>query len=176
MPATSQLIRYGFILLFSFLFLSHFLLFSTSPTYSSHLSAAKSKLGLISSDPQGGEVWYNGRRVNGKVTAKEEIKKGGRERINATFVTLARNRDLWELLSSMRGIEDRFNSRLGLNYDWVMLNDEPFSEEFKRHTTGVASGNVKFGLIDKEQWGDGFPKGINATLAQEKIDTVSTSK
>jgi hypothetical protein len=92
-----------------------------------------------------------------------------RERVNATFVTLARNRDLWELLDSMRGIEDRFNTRLGLNYDWIMLNDEPFSQEFKTHTSGIASGKVKYGLIPSHQWGNGFPPGINETLANEKI-------
>ena len=31
--------------------------------------------------------------------------KGRRDKVNATFVSLARNRDLWELLTSIRGIE-----------------------------------------------------------------------
>jgi len=68
---------------------------------------------------------------------------------------------------------DRFNTRLGFNYDWIFLNDEPFSEEFKKHTKDLVSGEAKYGLIRKEEWGGGFPQGINATLAQEKIDAVS---
>lgn len=63
---------------------------------------------------------------------------------------------------------------MGFNYDWIFLNDEPFSEEFKKHTKDLVSGEAKYGLIRKEEWGDGFPQGINATLAQEKIDAVSS--
>jgi hypothetical protein len=55
-----------------------------------------------------------------------------------------------------------------------MLNDEPFTEEFKRHTSGIASGTVKYGLIPSEHWGQGFPSNINATLANEKIQAVRT--
>lgn len=36
--------------------------------------------------------------------------------------------------------------------DYVFLNDEPFSEEFKRHTSGIASGVCKYGLVPKEHW------------------------
>lgn len=36
--------------------------------------------------------------------------------------------------------------------DYVFLNDEPFSEEFKRYTSGIASGECKYGLVPKEHW------------------------
>jgi alpha 1,2-mannosyltransferase len=41
---------------------------------------------------------------------------------------LARNSELNEVASSMKQMEDRFNHNF--NYPWVLLNDEPFSEEF----------------------------------------------
>lgn len=49
---------------------------------------------------------------------------------NATLLLLARNSDLGGVIESMRSMEDRFNSKFG--YPWVLLNEEPFTEEFKR--------------------------------------------
>ncbi|KAM0789293.1 hypothetical protein ACM66B_000133 [Microbotryomycetes sp. NB124-2] len=71
---------------------------------------------------------------------------------NAAFVVLARNSDVWEIVKSIRGIEDRFNHNF--HYPYVFLNDEPFSEEFKRHTSTVASGVCTYGSIPREQWAD----------------------
>jgi alpha 1,2-mannosyltransferase len=49
---------------------------------------------------------------------------------NATFVILARNSDLDNTVRSIREMEDRFNTRH--HYPYVLLNDEEFTEEFKR--------------------------------------------
>jgi hypothetical protein len=43
---------------------------------------------------------------------------------------LARNSDLIGAAQSVRRLEDRFNKNY--RYPWVFLNDEPFSDEFKR--------------------------------------------
>jgi alpha 1,2-mannosyltransferase len=93
--------------------------------------------------------------------------------VKATFVSLARNRDLWSLIGSIRHVEDRFNSRYA--YDWVFLNDEEFSNEFKRTTTALISGQTKYGLIPKEHWS--FPEWIDtdkaaATREQMKADKI----
>ncbi|ODV94970.1 hypothetical protein PACTADRAFT_50805 [Pachysolen tannophilus NRRL Y-2460] len=85
--------------------------------------------------------------------------QGGTEK--ATFVSLARNQDLWELVKSIRQVEDRFNRKF--KYDWVFLNDEPFSDEFKKTTTALVSGTTKYGLIPKEQWS--FPEWIDTEKA-----------
>jgi hypothetical protein len=71
-------------------------------------------------------------------------------RANATFVMLARNSDLDGALRSVRDAEDRFNHRYG--YPWVFLNEEPFSDDFKRRITNIISGTVEFGLIPREHW------------------------
>lgn len=66
------------------------------------------------------------------------------------FVSLARNEDLKELLKSVQSVEDRFNSKY--HYDWVFLNDEEFTKEFKQKMEPLVSGTAKFGLIAKEHW------------------------
>lgn len=50
---------------------------------------------------------------------------------NAVILFLARNSDLDGVVSSVRQLEDRFNRIY--HYPWVFLNDEPFTEEFKRY-------------------------------------------
>lgn len=82
-------------------------------------------------------------------------------RMNATFVTLARNSDVWEIAHSIRQVEDRFNRRY--NYDWVFLNDKPFDATFKKITTSLVSGKTSYGVIPKEQWS--FPEWIDQDKA-----------
>ncbi|KAF5847295.1 hypothetical protein GGP41_000018 [Bipolaris sorokiniana] len=86
------------------------------------------------------------------------------DRMNATFVTLARNQDVWEIAKSIRHVEDRFNRKF--NYDWVFLNDDDFSDEFKKVTTALVSGKTKYGKIPTEHWS--FPEWID----QEKAAKV----
>ncbi|KAJ6632176.1 glycosyltransferase family 15 protein [Mycena sp. CBHHK59/15] len=73
-----------------------------------------------------------------------------RPRANATFVILARNTDLDNTVRSVREMEDRFNVRH--HYPYVLLNEEPFTEDFKLRVSTVASGPVSFGLIPREHW------------------------
>jgi alpha 1,2-mannosyltransferase len=90
--------------------------------------------------------------------------KASGERMNATFVTLARNSDLWEIAKSIRHVEDRFNRKY--NYDWVFLNDGEFDDDFKKVTSSLVSGKTHYGLIPKEHWS--FPDFID----QEKAARV----
>ncbi|KAJ5951864.1 Glycosyl transferase family 15 [Penicillium vulpinum] len=85
------------------------------------------------------------------------------ERVNATFVTLARNSDLWDMVRSIRTIEDRFNHNY--NYDWVFLNDDEFNEEFKKLTTALVSGTTHYGVIPEEHWS--YPEWIDQDKAKE---------
>jgi hypothetical protein len=55
----------------------------------------------------------------------------GRARANATLLMLARNTDLAGAISSVSQMEDKFNKHC--NYPWVFLNEEPFTEDFKRY-------------------------------------------
>lgn len=87
----------------------------------------------------------------------------------ATFVTLVRNSDLYQLIPSIKSVEDRFNHKYG--YDWVFLNDEPFTEEFMQVTRALVSGETKYGLIDKEDWD--FPPWIDQERAAATRDRMA---
>ncbi|KAF8590601.1 glycosyltransferase family 15 protein [Ramaria rubella] len=87
---------------------------------------------------------------------------------NAAFVFLARNGDLQGVISSMKQMEDRFNKKY--QYPWIFLNEEPFSEEFKKYTTELTGSPTTYGLISKDQWLQ--PEWIDeerATKAREKM-------
>ncbi|KND92046.1 Alpha-1,2 mannosyltransferase KTR1 [Tolypocladium ophioglossoides CBS 100239] len=84
-------------------------------------------------------------------------------RMNATFVSLARNSDVWDIARSIRQVEDRFNRRY--NYDWVFLNDKPFDATFKKVTSSLVSGNTYYGEIPKEHWS--FPEWIDQEKAKK---------
>lgn len=96
----------------------------------------------------------------------------GSTRQKATFVTLARNSDLWEVVGSIRQVEDRFNRKF--KYDWVFLNDEEFSEEFKKVTSALVSGLAKYGKIPKEHWS--FPEWIDVERAAKVREEMREQK
>ncbi|KAF2188135.1 glycosyltransferase family 15 protein [Zopfia rhizophila CBS 207.26] len=93
-------------------------------------------------------------------------------RMNATFVTLARNSDIWEIAKSIRQVEDRFNRKF--NYDWVFLNDDEFNDEFKKVTTALVSGKTKYGKIPTEHWS--FPNFIDQDRAAKVREEMKEKK
>ncbi|CEJ90249.1 Putative Alpha-1,2 mannosyltransferase KTR1 [[Torrubiella] hemipterigena] len=98
------------------------------------------------------------------------INKG--PRMNATFVTLARNSDIWEIAKSIRQVEDRFNRRY--NYDWVFINDQPFDESFKKVTTSLVSGNTYYDVIPEKHWS--FPEWIDQEKAKKVREDMAQRK
>jgi alpha 1,2-mannosyltransferase len=76
-------------------------------------------------------------------------------------VTLVRNDELDALLETVKVYESRFNSHF--KYDWVFLNNDPFTEEFVEKLTPLVSGKVQFGLVPEDQWC--FPPWINKNEA-----------
>ncbi|KAG8834304.1 alpha 1,2-mannosyltransferase 2.4.1 [Serendipita sp. 399] len=80
----------------------------------------------------------------------EDTRPPPARKANATFVILARNGDLTSIVDSIRQLEDRFNRHY--HYPYVFLNEEPFSEEFKKWTGNLISGTVEYGLIPREDW------------------------
>ncbi|BDD55358.1 alpha 1,2-mannosyltransferase 2.4.1 [Monascus purpureus] len=94
------------------------------------------------------------------------------ERMNATFVTLARNSDIWEISKSIRQVEDRFNRNY--HYDWVFLNDQPFNDDFKKLTTALVSGKTHYGVIPKEHWS--YPSWIDKNKAKKVREEMGEKK
>lgn len=92
--------------------------------------------------------------------------------MNATFVTLARNSDIWEISKSIRQVEDRFNRNY--HYDWVFLNDQPFNDDFKKLTTALVSGKTHYGVIPKEHWS--YPSWIDKNKAKKVREEMGEKK
>ncbi|CCF58449.1 hypothetical protein KAFR_0E02970 [Kazachstania africana CBS 2517] len=85
------------------------------------------------------------------------------KRPKACYVTLVRNSELNSMLNSIRKVEQRFNKQF--KYDWIFLNDEPFTDEFKNAVQAEISSTVKFGLIPTEHWS--LPEWIDESRATE---------
>lgn len=69
---------------------------------------------------------------------------------NATFVILARNSELKDIIRSLTQIEDKFNKKH--HYPYVFLNNVPFTEEFKEWTSNIVSSKTSYGLIPHDHW------------------------
>ena len=93
-------------------------------------------------------------------------------KMNATFVTLARNSDLWDIAESIRQVEDRFNRNY--HYDWVFLNDKDFDENFIKVTTALISGKTRYGKIPQEHWS--FPNFIDQDKARKVREDMAERK
>ncbi|RPA75884.1 glycosyl transferase [Ascobolus immersus RN42] len=68
----------------------------------------------------------------------------------ATLIVLVRNRELQDTLSTMKQIENGFNRKF--HYPYTFLNDEPFTEEFIKLTTLMASSRTEYALIPQFDW------------------------
>lgn len=99
----------------------------------------------------------NGQSSNASLSAPSD------DKVKACFVSLVRNSDMWSIINSVRAVEDRFNRNY--NYTWVFLNNEPFSEDFKRVVSNVIGGKAEFGLIPSEHWS--YPEWIDQDKAAE---------
>lgn len=82
---------------------------------------------------------------------------------NATFYVLCRNSDLFEILETIQNVEDRFNHRY--HYDWVFLNDKPFTQTFISRISNVVSGDSHFDLIPLEFWS--YPDHVDQDFAAQ---------
>lgn len=84
-------------------------------------------------------------------------------RAKAGFIVLVRNSELQSMRESMRDVEEKFNRKYG--YPWIFLNNEPFTDEFKRGVQQMTRSKCRFGLIPKEHWG--YPEYISQEKAKE---------
>ncbi|KAJ7026981.1 glycolipid 2-alpha-mannosyltransferase-domain-containing protein [Mycena alexandri] len=125
----------------------HYLLSVTTTSYPRFLASSYNAAGPNPNAKNNvPDAYYYSQIINSTHT----LELAERKRANATFVILARNSDLDSTVRSVREVEDRFNRRHG--YPFVLLNDEPFTEEFKRRLNAVASGEVFYGQVPREHW------------------------
>ncbi|KOS20932.1 O-glycoside alpha-1 [Escovopsis weberi] len=84
---------------------------------------------------------------------------------NATFVILARNKELDGVIQSIKSVERHFNR--WYHYPYTFLNDGDFDETFKQAVQNYTSGPVEFGKVQPGAWG--FPDWIDPKVAEEGI-------
>lgn len=77
------------------------------------------------------------------------LTKANAEKANATFVMLARNSEIGDVVKSIKSMHTHFNQ--WFDYPWVFLNNEEFDERFKREVLKHAK-NARFGLVPPEHW------------------------
>jgi len=85
--------------------------------------------------------------------------------LDVTDLANCRNAELHPARSAMREVEDRFNKRFG--YPWVFVNDEPFTDEFIKLTTALATGRTEYGIGTISDYS-------NDSIDTERILVVST--
>ncbi|KAK5994399.1 O-glycoside alpha-1,2-mannosyltransferase-like protein [Cladobotryum mycophilum] len=86
-------------------------------------------------------------------------------RANATFVVLARNKELDGVIQSIKSVERHFNR--WYHYPYTFLNDGDFDDNFKQAVQNYTSGPVEFGKVQPGAWG--FPDWIDPKVAKEGI-------
>ncbi|VUG17551.1 KTR1 [Brettanomyces bruxellensis] len=91
------------------------------------------------------------------------------KRENATLFSLVRNSELDGMLSSIKYVEERFNNRF--HYDWVFMNDKPFTEYFKGNVSAAVSGRAIFSEIPKEFWD--IPDSIDKDEMKKDMDFMA---
>ncbi|KAK1076929.1 putative mannosyltransferase ktr4, partial [Friedmanniomyces endolithicus] len=90
------------------------------------------------------------------------------DRINATLLSLVRNKELEQLIQSMQDLERTWNHKF--NYPWTFLNDEPFTPEFKKATKANTNAECRYLEIPKEHWE--VPSWINEDLMHESANIL----
>ncbi|AOA61859.1 Putative mannosyltransferase [Komagataella phaffii CBS 7435] len=136
----------------------------------------KLKLGFMGSGLQKGSLETSGNientesNINSQTTQHIGTIGASNERANATFYTLCRNEELYQMLETVQNYEDRFNSKF--KYDWVFLNDYPFTDEFKRVISHAISGEAKFGQVPASHWR--FPDHIDQQKVYESMDKMDS--
>ena len=77
-----------------------------------------------------------------------------------------RNKELKELVQSMQDLERTWNHKF--NYPWTFIDDEPFTDEFKKVTQLQTKALCRYEVIPKEHWA--IPSWINRDLMRESAD------
>ncbi|KAK3679738.1 putative mannosyltransferase ktr4 [Recurvomyces mirabilis] len=90
------------------------------------------------------------------------------DRINATLLSLVRNKELTDLVQSMQDLERTWNHKF--NYPWTFLNDEPFTQEFKDVTRANTKANISYLQIPAAHWD--VPSWINEELMHESANML----
>lgn len=82
---------------------------------------------------------------------------GEANRTSATLLALVRNKELDDMIQSMRDLERTWNHKF--NYPWTFFNDEPFTKEFKERTQRETNATCNYGELCAWWGSDGMRDG-----------------
>ena len=86
-------------------------------------------------------------RVFGNNYAADNLQS---DRINATILSLVRNREMRSMIKAMEDLERTWNHKF--NYPWTFFNDEPFTEEFIRQTSAATNSRTYYGTYFEKDY------------------------
>lgn len=88
-----------------------------------------------------------------------------------TILSLVRNSDLEDIISSIQQLEEEYNKNFG--YPYTFLNDEEFTDEFKDGIKSILPKDrvVEFGTIDPDNWN--MPDSIDRERYDQEMDKMS---
>ena len=73
-----------------------------------------------------------------------------KNQINACIIVLARNSDLGNVVDLIKQFESNFNKNH--SYPYVLMNDELFTDEFKKKLLQLTNASIEFELIEENHW------------------------
>jgi hypothetical protein len=82
---------------------------------------------------------------------------------------IVRNENLPDARAAIRTIQDRFNDQA--KYPWILLNDQYFNADFKRHVSSIIAGkniSISFGKIDADAWN--YPWWIDVPRVEQALE------
>lgn len=91
-------------------------------------------------------------------------------RANATIVALVRNNEAIKIKRLIRKLEQSFNAKF--KYPYTFLNDEPFSDSFKRQVQKVSDAPMEFVVIPPGLWRK--PDSIDEAREKAAMEVLSS--
>ncbi|KAI7898248.1 nucleotide-diphospho-sugar transferase [Cokeromyces recurvatus] len=82
--------------------------------------------------------------------------------VKAAYYMIVRNEDLLDSRSVIKSMEDHMKN--GTRYPWVLLNNQPFTSQFKKYIRKVTNAPIFFGRIDLRTWE--YPYWIDVPKAE----------
>lgn len=90
------------------------------------------------------------------------------ERANATIVALVRNTEITKIGRTIKRFESSFNSKF--NYPYTFINDQPFSDRFKKRMAKFTKAKINFVTIPAELWDK--PSSIDGERETAAMDVM----
>ncbi|KAI8097258.1 nucleotide-diphospho-sugar transferase [Halteromyces radiatus] len=88
--------------------------------------------------------------------------------VRGALYMIVRNENLPDARATIRVIQDRFNDKA--KYPWVLLNNQYFNADFKRHVSSITTPknvSVYFGKIDTDAWA--YPSWVDVPRAENAL-------